>query len=558
MMEDWFDPRDTLKMVRLVDRGAALAASFVPTANALCARMQEEFKADLAATQAVPAGGPRVITTVASSGAAKAWEGRARHRLTDERNLRDIQDDVLSEAAICVDENGTDQRLDSFLKRRFSHERYSRIWVPLVVAFDHEGRLRRGLCERCRWVRPNDSSFVRQLKACGECSIQTFGTFEIGWRRGARKITPELIRRVVAAVGRHSTGLFERTPQRVLHEFLTLAKTLGGADRASIVLGGSLADVYTTDRCLRHVRRELSPESRDIFFSDDALARPRAFDISEVRRSVGNFWSPRTLECAVFPAGQDVAVVLEYERGQALERGDELEILSRHAGSVIRNVLNSERARARQQREFLVDSVRESLTRCAGAALQGGADEMTEKAREFMSSILQLPPADLVVLHRFSGPPGQRRFERPILAGKARFEGAMHSLQNSEALERLLAPGHVFEERASANLDLLRLGADFLARERIVSCAVMRLGSAEDPVGVLFMNFRSREHFSPHMQHSLRVLMNLGMRAFAGANLTSGELLELEGALLEEESYVRESNPNDNVVPFMRVPRVAG
>src|SRR5262249_11433728 len=118
----------------------------------LCVRLMKRGKLDYVALQLRNASAG-IIETVAGTDFAQAWVGRARHPLSKQPSLRDIQADIVLEKRGEVVVGADDPRLDPGLYEQHHHDGFIRVFVPLIIFRDAETRLLRpDLSLSAKWL----------------------------------------------------------------------------------------------------------------------------------------------------------------------------------------------------------------------------------------------------------------------------------------------------------------------------------------------------------------------------------------------------------------------
>jgi hypothetical protein len=79
-------------------------------------------------------------------------EGRAKHFLSDEYVLRDIQADIAINGFTEVI-SGWDDRFDRWIYEEFNHDQLTRVFSPLVICKDCQGRLIDNWHQHGQWIK---------------------------------------------------------------------------------------------------------------------------------------------------------------------------------------------------------------------------------------------------------------------------------------------------------------------------------------------------------------------------------------------------------------------
>jgi signal transduction histidine kinase len=471
------------------------------------------------------------IRAVRGRNVPPGWLGRSVHTLDD----KDIQSHVVRTLSTEIPDDN-DPKLDREIWRRYHHERYSRVFAPIIS----RGR--------------------------------AIGTIEAGCQR-ARKAFVESSRDAVAQLGRDCG---DEIAGKMLHVALELIA------RHALDISGSVSTSI-------HVFRGPWPERRLIFQAGagdadrEFLERNRPSDAGLGFRAItsGKPELLRTLDSAhralseegigsiaAFPLrlGQQLfgLLYIHYERSGSIRDADLvlMEVLAPQIESALQSHLTFlDIARSDQNASATagLQNVLKALSSVGGAGASGATFDKLLK--ELAENALYMLDATSVTLYQYFQ--DQRSFAPlAIVEGDLRNTARLRlSVQQDDAVHEIIEhtePRFISDVQEVAILSAARKGQSredrFVNREGIGSCMILVLKDAEDEkVGCLFVNYRDRKDFRDDKTRALKNLAiavasaiavaikvaRLSREARGNLELTEGEMEALRAVNRAIVSYAR-------------------
>ncbi|BAY10336.1 GAF domain-containing protein [Calothrix sp. NIES-2098] len=189
-----------------------------------------------------------IIEGVHGSGTGVVWANLAKHYLEPDPELRDIQADiVLTQQTEII--SGWDKRFDRWIYQEYGHEKLVRVFIPIVLVQDYNGRVIKNWYEHCKWQKINpqfEESSERQhevyklrlppdLQPEGRNpEVIVIGTVEAGYSSPERRIEEPILSRLLQYIARQSLDIWQAQLPRVLETIAEKAKQILDADAATL------------------------------------------------------------------------------------------------------------------------------------------------------------------------------------------------------------------------------------------------------------------------------------------------------------------------------------
>ena len=180
------------------------------------------------------------IESVYGTGIASRWVDQVRHYVNADPDLRDIQAHIIK---TCDTEiiSGWDKRFDRWVYERFNHERLNRIFTPIFLVYDEQGKVVEDWFEHYEW----DQNFVAdkgegnnrviRMKILPTASLpEVIGTLEAGYENPEKRITDEQATLLAQLIARRALDIRRGRLRYVLETIAENAKDIFQADLTTL------------------------------------------------------------------------------------------------------------------------------------------------------------------------------------------------------------------------------------------------------------------------------------------------------------------------------------
>jgi GAF domain-containing protein len=506
----------------------------------LCRAIDCRFGFDFSAVQIVRSA-ENAIETIAGSGIAAQWVGHAKHRLEDDPMLRDIQADIVKERIVEVI-IGDDPRLDKFIQRTFQHKNLARVFVPLVVVRDGDGNI---VANPQVW-----QPALRKLPASGKgkevlklvvgegLCVEVIGSVEAGFEplgdERARDLSLPTATAVADFVTARAGIVYKSLLGGVLEQVAEMARSLASADIATVQWG------ISGDGGVRHWDTVgVGPDAQTLMTVKNAPrgaigGRPRSDGLGLRALTDGQ---PRTAgrdldltnphmykqgirATAVFPSttlhatseGEKLCLIYTHYRKEREFPPEELkwvQHLARRSGYLLRMASELSESRDHERKLAAMHQVAQAFSE------RGRWKTLRELMEEIAGRTLNLCGADIVSIYQCD-PQRRGLLIPPVRAGRLASNAPIdQNLEASDAPLIVLHKGLRFASIAPRDptLDPHAHPNGFVTREKIASAAGLQLIADNEPVGVMFVNYRETHHFTDKEKAQLQQLAALSATA---------------------------------------------
>lgn len=180
------------------------------------------------------------IESVYGTGIASRWVDQAKHYVNADPDLRDIQAHIIK---TCDTEiiSGWDKRFDRWVYERFNHDRLTRIFTPIFLVYDEQGKVVEDWFQYYEW----DKNFVAdkgegnnrviRMKTLPTASLpEVIGTLEAGYENPKKPITDEQATLLAQLIGRRALDIRRGRLRYVLETIAENAKNIFQADLTTL------------------------------------------------------------------------------------------------------------------------------------------------------------------------------------------------------------------------------------------------------------------------------------------------------------------------------------
>lgn len=482
------------------------------------------------------------IEAVYGSGIAARWADQARHYINADPDLRDIQADIIKTFHTEII-SGWDKRFDRWVYERFNHERLHRIFAPIFLVEDEQGKVIENWFENYAWQQnfietkgEGNNKVIRMEPLPGASLPVVIGTVEAGYENCSQAITYQQASSLAKLIARRALDIRRGRLRYVLETIAENAKRIFKADLATLHFLWEPNEERYVYKILAGDRGNLPldkflPRKNGLGWHSISERKPKYITYSSQtdKNSYIDF-NPKALErgsktYAAFPllindkykvipraiatpglqdnnVEQEQHLVLvgvlyihfgyEHQYIEELERQGEY--FANRAVDAIWHVIMYQRMRDEARQLATLQCVTQSLS-------QIDSDLLSHIAW----NTLNVLAADVVTIYEYVQT--ERQFlTPPTLAGKLMQEQAMEFEINAQDVPILLI-------QRQTNIYALKISDEpifsnslFAQRERIESVAGILLRVDKDIVGVMFINYRRSHSFSNEEQQIINSL----------------------------------------------------
>lgn len=466
----------------------------------------------------------RIIETMHGTGIAAAWSYRVRHYLTEDPNLQNIQASVAQSGhtEIIV---GWDPRFDEWLYDTFDHKWLVRVFTPIVLVRDENGKVVNDWWDRRQWHVVHDEEIADEEKQRkghrtvlqmdkgqpGETD-EIIGTVEVGYQNAERCIGPEQAEALVRLIAKQALDIHKALLPYVLEVIAEQARQIFRADAVMLYYGQeSHQRHFIYEACAGQLSRrsQQAHPPREHGLGWQAIQARAPMIIPDP--SKGHYelelesFNPAAFEQGIramvaFPLliDEQNGVLYVLFRHQHRFTEDEIgwiQLFANRAVSAIRHVTTYTQTRDRTRQLAALQSIDRSLVSMA---------EGSDLLRHVAWNTLNMLAADVVTIYEYVEV--EKRFlTPPDIAGRLVAREAMAVEVNYNTAPVLLVK-HGYDIYADKSTENPVLNnpvykdtldhSPFITRERIESSCGILLKVDKKTVGVMFINYRRPHSFS--------------------------------------------------------------
>ncbi len=493
----------------------------------VCKEIQESLSFDFVSISLVIPE-QNTIEAVYGIGIAGRWVDQARHYLNADKDIRDIQADIVDTRHTEII-SGWDRRFDRWIYENFQHDQLNRIFSPIFLVHDEQGKGIENWFENYEWDQnfipiPGDAKgnnrVIRMQPLPGGSPPIVIGTVEAGYENTNRPITYEQATHLAKLIARRALDIRRGSLRYVLKTIAENAKRIFHADLATLhflwepqeeryiyeVLAGDPGNIPL---------KRFSPRKNGVGWRSIFEGKLQsATYLSSVHKNSEVDFSPVALErgtktYAAFPLliNDKYKVIPRIiatptKQGSSVEREQHLipvgvlYVHFRYEHQFIEEL-------SRQGEYFAskaVDAIwhitiyqkmREEARQLA--TLQCVTQSLSQIENDLLSHIawntLNVLAADLVVIYEYIQT--EKQFlSPPSLAGRLMQEDAIESEVPEQSVPFLLIQHETNIYVSNISQEPIFKNSLFTQREKIQSVAGILLRVDKDVVGVMFINYR--------------------------------------------------------------------
>ena len=521
--------------------------------TSVCEDLKKSMGFDFVTLQLVrPA--ERFIETVRGTGISSEWGTLAwKHYLEEDKSLRDIQADIaLNSPPRTEIIGGWDERFDRWIYKRYNHDRLVRVFLPLIIVHNKEGKV------IDKWLKGRRWNVVERKKSAEGWSIalemsspdidydciQVIGTVEAGYDDPKKKVTAKQAKELVHLASQHALNIWQARLPCGLQTIAECAMHIAGADSASLHFIYSPQQqryVYEVS-CGRLGRDFLNlHQPREGGLGHQAIWSKKPKFVPNFSQNNGSTQlerlNPEIFQMgiramAAFPllVGQQEGVLYVHFRRERHFTEDEIgwvQLFVNWAADAVGHYTTYRQMRERARQLASLHAVVQFLV---------SNPQEEDLLRHVAWNTLNSLGADVVTIYEYIEK--DRHFsDRPAIAGRLRSASKIQvEVDQETAPWQLVNGGKNIYEIDSINHPVFnravrkmasRRGSPFVVREGIKSSAGVRLKVGEETLGAMFINYRRPHDFSEEERITIEILASAAAVAIKNKRLleTLGETL---------------------------------
>ncbi len=472
-----------------------------------------------------------VIETVYGNGVAKAWSGIAKHPLAEDEKLRDIQADVAQRVNPLRIEiiKGWYEKFDPWIYDKYEHDKYVRVWVPIVVLRDKRGNVLEG----CKFEWEHKTIFQGKVydeieereKREGyrvaidvypsidiargkEIKLEVIGTVDVGYCNPNKSISVEQALELFLYVTSQANNIRQLRLQFVLELITERAMNIVEANSASLHFSfDPLQEGYTYKVTAGDIDAEIFERfpPRQHGLGNEALEmkspryipdRTLGHDKNELSRLNPDLYKYGIKAMAAFPlnVGDKQGVLYIHFRNHHWFTEDEIyypNLYAIHAMDAIRDTIAYRKVNDRANALANLHAVSQSLA---------GQADAPDLLHQIASSTANILGADVITIYECVASE-HIIVVPPEIAGKLKYKEELSVEINENSAPSLLLRCSI-DQYANSSVDngVLRYEGKpkesaFIDREIIASSAGLLLKEGDEVVGIMFINYRRPHSF---------------------------------------------------------------
>jgi GAF domain-containing protein len=472
------------------------------------------------------------IETVRGRNISPGWIMRARHGL----NERDIQTHVVNTGEMTDVICGWHDLLDKEIYERFEHWRLARAWAPIISA-DHRvvGTIEAG-CNKERKDEVFTEAAIERIKQLGSEMGEEIAT------KRPHILLQGIAKDAIRLIGADSAALhvYRRSPTGSLEG--------GGDENRELILAAGAG------KATPNFVQSYAPRKRGRGTKAMRTGMPDKVNPSQFKAAYPKLYEMGVRALAVIPLklGRDAEGILGIHswRSEKQFTSRELnlaEMFARHMEGVIQNYLLLTRATEAGSRAWALSGLQtlmQSLT---------SPFSLPDVLQKIGRNALLTLDADNVAVYQYHA--DRNHFHvPPVLDGQFLDAASMKTeLSPDDTPFQFVKRGQsqfIADVHKHKEPDLAGARADdqprFIQRERVQSCAVLILRSAEagEIVGLLFVNFRQSHNFTGEEKKAMYALATSAALAIRNARLHKDDLKSQLEAMHEVHAAIAEKGPD--------------
>jgi signal transduction histidine kinase len=460
-------------------------------------------------------------------GIAQKWSGRVKHYLETDKNLRDIQADIVQTRRTEII-SGYDKRFDRWIYEEFKHDRVIRVYTPILLLQDKDGNIIEDWFEKYQLQNISTEENLEGKRTVfqkpsfpKEYKIRTIGTVEAGYKDCNNQIDNEQVFNLVELVSRKALDIWKAQLPWVLKIIAEKAMQIMNADSTTLhflyqpienkyiheVFSGRVGWHFLKDcpPSLDGIGRTAIREGKCQYIPDPS----KGHDVLEIKKLNKKAFKAGVRALAAFPlqvecqdkipcqeevlckAGilcQEGVLYVGFQQEHQFNE-EELrwgQLFANRAADAMRHATIYEQRRDRESLLTTLHSVAQSLA---------DVSKNKDLLRRIAWDTLNILAADVVITYEYIQTENDFPFP-PEIAGRLKNEEGMKNRVDPHNVPFLCVQREKNSYVPNLSEDEIFRDAPFAQRENIQSVASILLKVGEEVVGVMFVNYRRSQDFN--------------------------------------------------------------
>jgi len=510
----------------------------------VCEEVEKKAGFDYAALQLIRPE-ERIIETVYGTASANKLSGMAKHSIDRPQVLLDIQSDVAKSYPPRIEiVGGWDPRFNRWIYDTYNHEKYSRVWLPILVVRDENGNVSTDWIENCKWIevvnKKNADGWRIALEldldslGIGEDDpvIECIGTVDSGFENSREKIGIDKAIDVARIINRWALDMHKAQLPFVLETITNNAQKILQSDSATLhFLRNKEAFAYEKcsgsidQACILSIRGDLKVIEDKVFANNEPYISPEISDaraVSSLKSKFPDLYKQGVKSIAAFPlkvvdnSEEKLGLLFIIFTREHLFTQDEItwmKTFARWAQDAIRHATYFMQLRDNAKQLSSLNEIARSLVK--------SPDSKENLLNKIAGNALNILAADVVSIYEyieerdcFPSPPhvvGRLVEEDMITEPPDKNSPPMQLVKSHDDI--FIEDTHNYDEQHRKKLILSTLDGknrkgekNFVIRERVKSVACTLLQVAGETVGVMFVNYRTPRVFSANEKQTHKIL----------------------------------------------------
>ncbi|MEM8721243.1 MAG: GAF domain-containing protein [Cyanobacteria bacterium P01_G01_bin.39] len=536
------------------------------TLKEICEEIKESQRFDFVSISLVSLE-QNTIETCEGVGCVVDWINIAKHYLEKDDKIRDIQADIYDTQRTEII-TGYDARFDEWLYKRYKHDKFTRVFTPILLVRDNQEEIQ-NYHENCDWqviyddkAIDNEGNTIRSTTSL-EINLPNnpdpkkdavIAVIEAGFKSSENPITEEQGIELAKFVGQYNKKIYETSLLHILEEIAKSAKDIMDADCATLhflmkhnnneyiynVYAGNIGNLYEEGKSYSPHENDFGKISIEHEKYQSASTIPNFQNQNKVSLNP-EFEKEGIISSVAFPLIIDKNseiygfLCIHYRTGyNPNDKTDLGEIFAERVVNIIANVIRYKSEKDKVNQLKTLHSVASSIAH--------PPDEDIELLLPYIASnVLNVLAADVVTIYEYNQ--AENKFkQKPYIAGKLKSQDDVEYYN----VENQKVPRQLFEDKSflenpkpllipDRQKNNIFRDSNFADIENIHSVACVKLEVSNILVGLMFINYRRHHFFSEEETELIQTLASssaLAIKNKLDFNTWLTDLIDLERQII--------------------------